>query len=310
MDPTGGRDHHTAVPLRWRMYSALEPPGSTRNQDRDGSSPRIAYLVEALLVGVILINSASLILWTMPSLKADCVIRFHVIEFCTIAVFLAEYVLRFWTAPGANPEVADWGQRWRYVGSPSALIDAPALFPSATAVVAPLVTGDGLSPVVPAGGSADYPLCEAGAVFPGWPSIGHGHAVEGKPATDHSGGINLRAGSRRPADVLYRVKCAAGRVQQHSGGDVVERRNADDSGRYGDTVPMTTIRRLLAAVIAVLGNGLCALPAGILSAGLLEADANDGVAGSAAGQRNTGSFCPHWGQRLTDRDADHRPGPE
>ena len=146
MDPTGGRDLHTAVPLRWRIYSALEPPGSTRNQDRDGSSPRIAYLVEALLVGVILINSASLILWTMPSLKADYVIRFHVIELCTIAVFLTEYVLRFWTASEANPEVADWGQRWRYVGSPSALIDAPALVPSATAVVASLVTGDGLRP--------------------------------------------------------------------------------------------------------------------------------------------------------------------
>ncbi len=56
MQPTGGRDHHTAAPLRWRIYSALEPPDSTRNQDRVGSSSRIAYLVEALLVGVILIN--------------------------------------------------------------------------------------------------------------------------------------------------------------------------------------------------------------------------------------------------------------
>ena len=90
---------------------------------------------------------------------------------------------------------------------------------------------------------------------------------------------------------------------------MVERRNADDSGRYGDTVPMTIMGRLLAAVIAVLGIGLFVLPAGILSAGLLEADANDGVAGSAAGRRNTGSFCPYCGQRLTDRDADHRPGP-
>ena len=78
---------------------------------------------------------------------------------------------------------------------------------------------------------------------------------------------------------------------------------------YGDTVPMTTMVRLLAAVIAVLVIGLFVLPAGILSAGLLEADANDGVAGSAAGQRNTGSFCPYCGQRLTDRDADHQPGP-
>jgi voltage-gated potassium channel len=78
---------------------------------------------------------------------------------------------------------------------------------------------------------------------------------------------------------------------------------------YGDTVPTTTMGRLLAAVIAVLVIGLFVLPAGLLSAGLLEADANDGVAGSAAGQRNTGSFCPHCGQPLTAGDADHRPGP-
>ena len=78
---------------------------------------------------------------------------------------------------------------------------------------------------------------------------------------------------------------------------------------YGDTVPMTIMGRLLAAVVVVLVIGLFALPAGLLSAGLLEADANDGVAGSAAGRRNTGSFCPHCGQPLTAGDADHRPGP-
>ena len=78
---------------------------------------------------------------------------------------------------------------------------------------------------------------------------------------------------------------------------------------YGDTVPMTIIGRLLAAVNVVLGIGLFALPAGILSAGRLEADANDGVAGAAARQRNTRGFCPHCGQPLTAGDADHRPGP-
>ncbi len=41
--------------------------------------------------------------------------------------------------------MGDWGQRWRNVGSPSALIDALALIPAAVAVVALLVTGDGLS---------------------------------------------------------------------------------------------------------------------------------------------------------------------
>ena len=72
MRPAGGSDHHPAAPLL-RCVGGLTPrwsrPASALDQDRAGSSPRIAYLVEALLVGVILINSASLILWTVPSLK-------------------------------------------------------------------------------------------------------------------------------------------------------------------------------------------------------------------------------------------------
>ena len=39
---------------------------------------------------------------------------------------------------------------------------------------------------------------------------------------------------------------------------------------YGDTVPVTPAGRVLAAIIAVLGIGLFALPAGIISAGLME----------------------------------------
>ena len=58
---------------------------------------------------------------------------------------------------------------------------------------------------------------------------------------------------------------------------------------YGDTAPVTTIGRLLAAV---MGIGLFALPAGILSAGLLEADADEGVRGSRFGRRSAGDTAP------------------
>ena len=65
------------------------------------------YTVEAVLVTVILINSASLILWTVPTLERSYSLWFHVVEYCTVAVFLLEYALRFWAAPEANPEGRD-----------------------------------------------------------------------------------------------------------------------------------------------------------------------------------------------------------
>jgi voltage-gated potassium channel len=72
---------------------------------------------------------------------------------------------------------------------------------------------------------------------------------------------------------------------------------------YGDTVPVATAGRMPAAVIAMIGIGLFALPAGILSAGLLEADVDD----EARGRNNTlqlaGGVCPHCG-RLLDSGGD------
>ncbi len=304
MRSAGGSDHHTAALLRWRIYSALEPPGSTRHQDRDGSSPRIAYLVEALLVGVILINSASLILWTVPSLKHDYVFWFHVIEFCTIAVFLAEYALRFWTAPEANPGVGDWGQRWRYARSPSALIDALALIPSAAAVVVLLVAGDSVSLSFLLAVRLITRSAKLARYFPGGRRLGMAMRQKGSQLLTTVAGL------------IFVLVIAASLMFFAESNAQPDKFNSIPAAMwwsvvtlttvgYGDTVPVTTMGRLLAAVIAVLGIGLFAPPAGILSAGLLEADVNDGVAG---GQRNTGSFCPHCGQPLTAGDADHRPG--
>ena len=64
---------------------------------------------------------------------------------------------------------------------------------------------------------------------------------------------------------------------------------------YGDAVPVTGIGRMLAAVIAVLGIGLFALPAGILSAAMMEANAADEDSGET--NQPTG-VCPHCGGDL------------
>ena len=61
---------------------------------------------------------------------------------------------------------------------------------------------------------------------------------------------------------------------------------------YGDTVPMTGVGRLLAAVIAVLGIGLFALPAGIISAAMMETPEDD------AGKDEPAKVCPHCGGDL------------
>ena len=59
---------------------------------------------------------------------------------------------------------------------------------------------------------------------------------------------------------------------------------------YGDIVPITPAGRILAAVIAVLGIGLFALPAGIISSGLLETEGDDDDDQPDAAR---GRYCRH-----------------
>ena len=62
---------------------------------------------------------------------------------------------------------------------------------------------------------------------------------------------------------------------------------------YGDIVPITPAGRILAAVIAVLGIGLFALPAGIISSGLLETEGDDDDGRPDAARGRYCRHCPH-----------------
>ena len=65
---------------------------------------------------------------------------------------------------------------------------------------------------------------------------------------------------------------------------------------YGDTYPVTAIGQTIAAIIAILGIGMFALPAGILGAGFVEAlEKRRGEAGEGP------SHCPHCGEALDGR---------
>ena len=69
---------------------------------------------------------------------------------------------------------------------------------------------------------------------------------------------------------------------------------------YGDVVPSTALGKLLGAVIAVLGIGIFALPAGILSAALTEVMQKRREQEAAL----TSGVCPHCGRApATERNA-------
>ena len=91
---------------------------------------------------VILVNTLSLILWTVPTLKVFYALWFHLVEYCTVSVSVVQCGLRFWAAPRPTPEGKRWPQRFRFVISPTGLIDAVVILPSFVAIAALVIFGD------------------------------------------------------------------------------------------------------------------------------------------------------------------------
>ncbi|MGB7445108.1 MAG: ion transporter [Coleofasciculaceae cyanobacterium] len=63
---------------------------------------------------------------------------------------------------------------------------------------------------------------------------------------------------------------------------------------YGDVYPITAFGKLLGAILAILGIGLFALPAGILASGFSE----ELQAKRLRNQPKLGEMCPHCGQEI------------
>ena len=60
---------------------------------------------------------------------------------------------------------------------------------------------------------------------------------------------------------------------------------------YGDIYPITVLGKILSAIIAILGIGLVAVPAGIISAGFIESIDNDET-------EDEKCFCPYCGKKI------------
>ena len=285
------------------MFNLLNPRDGQRSRGFGLSQDNGSFLVEIALVAVVAINSTCLILWTVPSFRADFDLWFHLVEDVTVAVFLAEYALRLWSAPEADSEGSPWRQRCRYVVSPVALIDAAALAPSAIAA-GMLLAGAG-------GPSLSFLLAvrlltrtvKLVRYFPGGRLIATVIRQRASQLLATVGGLILVLVIA--AALMYFAETHAqpeefSSIPAAMWWSVVTLTTVG----YGDTVPITPAGRVLAAVIAVLGIGLFALPAGILSAGLLEADIahrSEPTGGSSPGDR---PLCPHCGQPMPDAGPD------
>ena len=295
-------DRTGPIRLRRKLYALLEPGNGLGNQVFGPGNMHPSFLVEIALVAVIIANSVSLILWTVPRFADAFGLGFHIIEYCTVSIFVVEYALRLWTAPESdiNGDTSPGRQRWRYVRSPNALVDLTALAPSAVAAIFILFSGLGPSLSFLLTVRLLTRTVKLARYFPAAHRLGAALRMKASQLLTTVAGLLIALVIA--AALMYFAETHAQpdkfpSIPAAMWWSVVTLTTVG----YGDTVPITGPGRALAAVIAVLGIGLFALPAGILSAGMMEADSQAENPNVSAG------VCPHCGQSLADASPGNRP---
>lgn len=237
----------TSLTLRAHVYWWLERP------DRNALGP---WLLEAALIGLIILNVGAVILETVESIYAGWAVTFGIFEAISLTVFIVEYLARLWVAP-ENPQMSS---RWAWIRSPLALVDLLAILPAILFLFVPidlrilrtfrmlrLLKLTRYSPAL--GMLVAVFEEEAGAFLAGFfiLMLMLIFASSGAWLVEHQ--AQPEAFGSIPAAMWWAVATLT-------------------TVGYGDVTPVTVAGKLFGAMITVIGIGMAALPAGIIASGL------------------------------------------
>lgn len=259
---------------RRNMYELLEPSASGRKDAR---------LIELFLIVLIFANILVVILESVKTINAQYRSTFIIIEYFSVFVFTIEYFLRIWCCV-ENPEWAKKG-RTRYATTPMAVIDLLSILPFYVHLL----------PV-------DFLFLRILRLFRLFRLLKIARYLKALNI------IQAVVRERREQIVLSLIfilfllviiSTVMFYVEHEAQPAIFTSIPATmwyaistlTTVGYGDMVPVTPLGKLLGGVIAILGIGVIALPAGILSSGL-----TDHLHGRNKKERK----CPHCGGELVD----------
>ena len=263
--------------LKRKVFDVLHAVPEDRGIDR---------LVNSFMATLIVLNVAAVILETVDAVQAEYTAVFLCFEIVSVAIFAAEYLLRLWSCTEDPRYAQPIRGRLRYAFTPMALIDLAAILPS-------FFPAEGL----------DFRFARSVRLL---------RLARSFKMTRYSQSLQMLtdvARSRRnELGITFFIGaillvCASSAIYfaeheaqpQHFSSIPASMWWAVTTLTtvgYGDVYPKTVWGRLLGSVIAVLGIGLFALPAGILASGFSE---------EAARRREGRPRCPHCGAPLAEK---------
>jgi voltage-gated potassium channel len=264
--------------FRERVYYLVEPGDDS------------GRFIDASILVLIILNVVALILETIPGMYAQAPRAFQVFEQFSLVIFAVEYAVRLWSCTAMPAYAGPVRGRLRFALRPLPLVDLVAILP----LFMPLLGLDlrfvrvvRLFRLLRVLKLARY--SSALRLL--------GRVVYGKRDELTSIFFVLIILLVLSSSLMYLAENGAqpevfSSIPTTMWWSVITLTTVG----YGDAYPVTAIGRLIASMIAILGIGMFALPAGLLGAGFVEelADRRDEAANPDRPQRR----CPHCGELL------------
>lgn len=258
-----------------QVYLLLNPADGGTRADK---------AVNSFIVGLILLNTIAAILETVDSIYTRYQPVFHTIEFVSVIIFSAEYVLRVWCCTIHPQYRHPLKGRIQYIFSVGAIIDMLAILP----FYLPLFGGNDLRFIRSLRLLRFFRFLKLGRYLNASKVIGNVFK-EKKEELVLSFVITVFLIVMASCLMYY----AEHDAQPEKFSSIPETMwwsvATLTTVGYGDEYPITALGKFLTACISILGIGMFALPAGILASGFSE----------EFRKMKTGkNCCPHCGKEL------------
>lgn len=244
---------------------------------------RASEIFDVFLIALIFLNVVALILGTVEEIYQVSPRAFYLFEFTSVAIFTVEYLLRVWSCT-EDPKYAGpvWG-RLRFALSPLALIDLLAILPVYFVF---FVNLHGLDLRFLRVVRLLARIVRLSRYFSSLRTLGRVvHTKRGELIAVISVLLLLLV---MTSSLMYFAEHEAqpeefASIPKAMWWSIITLTTVG----YGDVFPVTAAGRLLAGVIAIVGIGLFALPAGILGSGFME---------ELDKAEQAPALCPHCGE--------------
>jgi voltage-gated potassium channel len=272
-------DKIKASSLKLRIFQIIE-----KGNKHDKASLRFDYFI----ITLILLNTIAIFLETFDEISSIASVKsfFDIFEISSVIVFSLEFLLRIWTSDLKFPhrkKIVSW---LRFIVSPMAFVDLLAILPTPLGAIFKF--------------GFDLRILRLLRVFKLF-RYSHSFRLIGGILKDKRKELSVTIF----INFLLMLIAAYLMYEIESIKQPVVFKNIIDAFwwavatlttvGYGDIYPITTLGRVLAGVIAILGVGLIALPTAIISYGFVE---EFGKQRKRKYESEGFTFCPHCGQKI------------